>query len=118
MMVQEWVSWRREAEGNIETWLGFTVTQDLSCFARVCETLLERMNLKQWQSKRRLSTTFNSFDNELKTKVNAVYVYLCGDDQILPEDRDIAKIYNDLLDCWLRGAKYILSKEALGLELA
>ena len=47
-----------------------------------------------------------------------MYVYLCGDDQILPEDRDIAKIYNDLLDCWLRGAKYILSKEALGLELA
>ena len=90
-------------EGNIDTWMGLTVTQDWNYIARVCETLLDRMNLKQWQSKRRLSTTFNSFDNEHETKVNAVYVYLGGDDQILPEDRDIAKIYNDLLDCWLRG---------------
>ena len=74
--------------------------------------------MKQWQSKRRLSTTFKSFDNELKTKVNAIYTYLGGDDQILPEDRGIAKIYNDLLDCRLRGTKYIMTKEALGLELA
>ena len=44
MTVQERTSWRREAEGNIETWLGFTVTQDWSCFARVCKTLLDRMN--------------------------------------------------------------------------
>ena len=70
-------------------------SQSWNCFARVCETLLDRMNLKQWQSKRRLSTTFNGFDKELKTKVNAVYVYLGEDVQILPEDRDIAKIYND-----------------------
>ena len=65
MTVQEWASWRREAEGNIDTWMGFTVTQDWNCFVKVCKTLLERINLKQWQSKRRLSTTFNSFDNEL-----------------------------------------------------
>ena len=51
MTVQEWASWRREAEGNIETWLGFTVTQDWARFAKVCETLLDRMNLKQLQSK-------------------------------------------------------------------
>ena len=44
MTVQEWASWRREANDNIETWLGFTVTQDWSCFARVCKTLLDRMN--------------------------------------------------------------------------
>ena len=47
-----------------------------------------------------------------------LYVYLGGDEQILPEDRDIAKIYNDLLDCWLKGVRYIMSKEALRLELA
>ena len=28
MTVQEWASWRREANANIEAWLGFTVTQD------------------------------------------------------------------------------------------
>ena len=33
------------------------------------------------------------------------------------DDRDVAKIFNDLLECWLRGAKYILKKEALGQEL-
>ena len=32
------------------------------------------------------------------------------------DDRDVAKIFNDLLECWLRGAKYIMKKEALGLE--
>ena len=47
-----------------------------------------------------------------------MYTYLGGDDQVLAEDRDIDKIYNDLLDCWLRWTKYIMAKEALGLELA
>ena len=35
----------------------------------------------------------------------------------MAEDRDIAKIYNDLLDCWLRRTKYIMTKETLGFEL-
>merc|ERR1712215_409526 len=79
--------------------------------------LLNRKGLKQWQSKRRLSTIFNSFDNDLKAKMEAIYVYLGGDVQVLAEDRDIARIYNDLLDAWLRGTKYIKTIETLGLEL-
>ena len=37
---------------------------------------------------------------------------------IIPEDRDVAKFFNDLLDCWIKGVRYILRKEALGPELA
>ena len=47
-----------------------------------------------------------------------MYTYFGGDDQVLAEDRHIDKVYNDLLDCWLRWTKYIMAKEALGLELA
>ena len=33
------------------------------------------------------------------------------------DDRDVAKIFNDLLECWLKGAKYVMKKEALGPKL-
>ena len=66
------------------------------------------MSLKQWQSKIRLSTIYNSFDNDLKAKMDGIYNYLGGDVQVLAEDRDIAKIFNDLLDAWLKGTKYIM----------
>ena len=33
------------------------------------------------------------------------------------DDRDVAKIFNALLGCWLRGANYIMKKEVLGPEL-
>ena len=75
------------------------------------------MSLKQWQSKRRLSAIFNSFDNDLKAKMDGIYNYLGGDVQVLAEDRDIAKIFNDLLDAWLKATKYIMTKETPGLEL-
>ena len=75
------------------------------------------MNLKQGQSKRRLSTIFNNFNNDLKAKVNTTYLYLGGDAEIQADDRYVAKIFIDLLECWLKGAKYIIRKVALGLEL-
>ena len=115
MTVQEWNSWRREGEWNMDQWLGFTLSQDWPCLGRVCEVLLERMSLKQWQSKRRLS--FNSFDNDSKAKMDGIYNYLGVDTQVLAEDRDIAKILNDLLDAWLKATKYIMTKETLELEL-
>ena len=101
----------------MDQWLGFTLSQDWPCLAKVCEILLERMSLKQWQSKRRLSTIYNSFDNDSKAKMDGIYNYLGGDVQVLAEDRDIAKIFNDLVDAWLKGTKYIMTKETLGLEL-
>ena len=90
--------------------MGFPVTQDWSCLVRVSEMLLLRMNLKQWASKRRLSTIFGGFNDELKAKVNTAYLYLGNDGEIQVDDRDVAKIFNDLLECWLRGAKYIMKK--------
>ena len=71
--VQEWNSWKREADWNMDQWLGFTLSHDWPCLAKVCEILLERMSLKQWQSKRRLSTIYNSFDNDLKAKMDGIY---------------------------------------------
>ena len=101
----------------MDQWLGFTLSQDWPCLAKVCEILLERMSLKQWQNKRRLSTIYNSFDNDLKAEMDGIYNYLGGDVQVLADDRDITKIFNDLLDAWLKGTKYIMMKETLGLEL-
>ena len=87
MTVQEWNSWRREADWNMDQWLGFTLSQDWPCLAKVCEILLERMSLKQWQSKRRLSAIYNSFDNDSKAKMDGIYNYLGGDAQVLAEGR-------------------------------
>ena len=84
-----WNSWRREGEWNLDQWLGFTLSQDWPCLGRVCEVLLDSMSLKQWQSKRRLSTIYNSFDNDSKAKMDGIYNYLDGDGQVLVEDRDI-----------------------------
>ena len=47
MTVQEWNSWRREADWNMDQWLGFTLSQDWPCLAKVCEILLERKNESQ-----------------------------------------------------------------------
>ena len=82
------------------------MTQDWSCLVRVCETLLARMNLKQWQAKRRLFTIFNNFDNDLKAKVNTTYLYLGRDADIQADNRDVGKIFPDLLECWVKGAIY------------
>ena len=117
MTVQEWGTQKRDANDDIETWLGFAVTQDWSWLFCVCETLLARMNLKQWQPKRRLSTIFNNFNDYLKAKVNMTYLYLGGDVDIQADDGDVGKIFDDLLECWLQGVKYIIRKEALGLQL-
>ena len=117
MTVQEWSSWRREGDWNMDQWLSFTLSQVWPCLARVCEVLLERMSLKQWQSKRRLSTIFNSFDNDSKAKMDGIYNYLDGDAQVLVEDRDIAKTYNDLLEAWLKATKYLMTKENLALDV-
>ena len=32
-------------------------------------------------------------------------------------DRDIARIFNDLLESWIRGSKFIMKKEELGPEM-
>ena len=101
----------------MDQWLEFTLSQDWPCLGKVCEVLLERKSLKQWQNKRRLYTIFNSFDNDSKAKMDGIYNYLGGDTQVLVEDRDIAKIYNDLLDAWLKATRYIMTKETLALEL-
>ena len=117
MTVQEWNSWRREQDWNLDQWIGFTLSQDWPCLGRLCEVLLERMSLKQWQSKRRLSTIYNSFDNDAKTKMDSIYNFLDGDDQVLVEDRDIAKTYSDLLEAWLKATKYMTTKENLALDV-
>ena len=117
MTVQEWNSWRREQDWNLDQWIGFTLSQDWPCLGRLCEVLLERMSLKQWQSKRRLSTIYNSFDNDAKTKMDSIYNFLDGDDQVVVEDRDIAKTYSDLLEAWLKATKYMTTKENLALDV-
>ena len=33
------------------------------------------------------------------------------------KDRDIARIFNDFLESWIRGSKFIMKKEALGPEM-
>ena len=55
----------------------------------------------------------------MKGKVNMAYLYLGNDGEIAVavDDKDVAKIFNDLLEGWIRGAKYILKKEALGPKL-
>ena len=78
---------------------------------------MTKSNLKRWQPKRRLSTIFNDFDNDLNAKLNTTYLYLGGVADIQANDRYVAKIFYDLLDCWVKGAKYIIRKEALGLDL-
>ena len=50
---------------------------------------------------KKVLTIFNSFDNDSKAKMDGIYNYLDGDAQVLVEDRDIAKTYNDLLEAWL-----------------
>ena len=76
MSIAEWNSWKRDNNENVDTRFGFQVTQDWSCLVRICEMLLLRMNLKQWAPKRRLSTIFVGFSDELKNKVNAAYLFL------------------------------------------
>ena len=110
-------SWKRDNNVNVETWLGFPVTQDWNCIVRVCEVLLLQMNLKQWAPKRRLSTIFGGFNDELKGKVNATYLFLGNDGEIAMDDIDIAKIFNDQFDTLIKGAKCIMKKEALGPEM-
>ena len=44
-------------------------------------------------------------------------MYLGNNSEILVDDRDVAKIFNDLLESRIRGAKYIMKEEALGPEL-
>ena len=60
--------------------------------------LLLRMNLKQWSSKRRLSTILGGFNDELIGKVNTAYLFLGNDGEIVVAYRDVAKIFNDLLE--------------------
>ena len=50
-------------------------------------------------------------------KVNATYLFLGNDGEIAVDNRDVAKIINDLLESWIRGAKYIMRKDALGPEM-
>ena len=50
----------------------------------------------------------------MKGKVNAAYLFLGNDGEIAVDNRYVAKIFNDLLECWIRGAKYIMKKDALG----
>ena len=115
--IVEWNSWKRNNNVNVETWLGFPMTQDWNCSVRVCKALLLLMNLKQWAPKRRLSTILVGFNNELKGKVNATYLFLGNDGEIAMDDIDIAKIFNDLLESLIKGAKYIMRKEVLGPEM-
>ena len=114
MSIAEWNSCKRDNNENVETCFGFPVTQDCSCLVCICEMLLLRMNFKQWEPKRRLSTIFGGFNDELKGKVNPAYLFLGNDWEIAVDDRDVVKIFNDLLKSWIRGAKYIIKKEALG----
>ena len=79
--------------------------------------LLLRMNLQQWAPKRWLSSIFSGFNEELKSKVKAAYVFLGNDGKVALDDRDVARIFNDLLESWIREAKYIMKKEALGPEM-
>ena len=67
--------------------------------------------------KRRLSTIFGGFNEELKGNVNAAYLLLGDNGEVTVDDRDEARIFNDLLASWIRGAKYIMKKEALGAEM-
>ena len=55
MSIVKWNSWRREGNQDVETFFGFQVTQDYACLIRVCETLLLRMKLGQYHTKRQLS---------------------------------------------------------------
>ena len=49
--------------------------------------------------------------------MDGIYDYLDGDGQVLVEDRDIAKTFNDLLEAWLKATKYLIKKENLALEV-
>ena len=73
---------------------------------------LPQMHLKQWAPKCRLSTIFIGFSDELKSKVNAAYLFLGNDGQITVEERDVAKILNDILESRIRSSKFILQKDA------
>ena len=61
----------------------------------VCEVLLLHMNLKKWAPKR-LSTIFGGYNDELKGKVNATYLFLGNDGDIAVNDRNLANTFNDL----------------------
>ena len=117
MPIAEWNSWKWENNDNIETFFGFQLTQDLSCLIRIYETWLLHMNLKQWASKRKLSTIFDHFSDELKSKLNAAYLFLGNDGQVAVEDRDVAILLNDILESLISGSKFILQKENLGPEM-
>ena len=49
--------------------------------------------------------------------MDSIYNFLDGDDQVVVEDRDIAKTYSDLLEAWLKATKYMTTKENLALDV-
>ena len=44
-------------------------------------------------------------------------MFLGNDGEIAVDDRDVARIFNDLLESWIRGSKFIMKKEELGPEM-
>ena len=49
--------------------------------------------------------------------MNAAYLFLGNDGEIAMDGRDVEKIFNDLLESWIRGTKYTMRKDVLGPEM-
>ena len=111
MFFAKWGTWKLNGNQEVEAFFGFPVTQDYACLIRICETLLLRMNLRQYHTKRRLSAIFNRSNDEMKAEINFIYLFMENYGQIAAEYRDIAILLLDTLESWIRGSRFILQKE-------
>ena len=74
----EWQAWRKNGEGILDDLLGFSITRNLSLLIRFCEVHIQKMNLGQYSTERKLGKIYTKASEESKIIIN----WLMGEKRI------------------------------------
>ena len=111
----EWQPWKILGVNNsTEIFFGFGLAQNYSCLMKFCETFLVKLNLTQFNTKRKLGSIMKDAKTDSKETMSKLYEAMGNDPAVPEEDKDLGSLLLNALESLIRGDRFVLQKGDLG----
>ena len=99
MTEAEWKSWKKlEENKSMVAFFRFGLAPSYSCLKKVCETFLTKLNLTQFNTKRKLGSIMKEAETDSKETMSKLYEAMGNDPAVPEEDRDLGTLQMKALD--------------------
>ena len=84
---------------------------------QICKALIDKINLVQFSTKRRLVSILKDEAEDSNEKIARLNKFMGNDANMDEDDRNCGVLFLCTLEAWIRGSKYLIQKKILGKEM-